>query len=107
MMAMPFLDDMHGHHLSILEALDGREVTYTPDGGSPRIISGMLQEFSELTGGETVDVVVTTPILSVRSADIPEIQTGDQFTVDGQDYEVAVIRPDNEGITELMLEKQP
>lgn len=105
MMAMPFLDDMHGHHLSIFEALDGREVTYTPDGGSPRIVSGMMQAFSELTGGETVDVVVTSPILSVRTLDIPEIAAGDIFTVDGQDYEVAVIRPDNEGITELMMEK--
>jgi hypothetical protein len=85
--------------------LDGREVTYTPDGGSPRIVSGMLQEFTELTGGETVDVVVAKPVLSVRTIDIPEIQAGDVFTIDSQDYEVAVVSPDNEGITELMMEK--
>lgn len=102
---MAFIEDMQERDLALLQTLDGREVTYAPDGGSPRVISGMLQEFSELTSGETVDVVVTSPVLSVRSIDIPEIQTGDQFTVDGQDYEVAVIRPDNEGITELMLEK--
>ena len=105
MMVMPFIDDMHGHHLSILEALDGREVTYTPDGGSSRTVSGMLQEFTELTGGETVDVVVAKPVLSVRTIDIPEIQAGDTFTVGGSDYEVAVVSPDNEGITELMMEK--
>lgn len=102
---MPFIDDMHGHHLSLLNTLDGREVTYTPQGGSPRAISGMLQEYSELTGGETVDVVVTNPMLSVRTSDVPEIQVGDQFTVDSQDYEVAVISPDHEGITELTMEK--
>ncbi len=102
---MPFIDDMHGHHLSLLNTLDGREVTYTPQGGSPRAISGMLQEYSELTGGETVDVVVTNPMLSVRTSDVPEIQVGDQFTVDSQDYEVAVISPDHEGITELAMEK--
>ena len=102
---MPFIEDMQERDLTLLQTLDGREVTYTPSGGLPRALSGMLQEFSELTDGESVDVVVTKPILSVRSVDIPEIQVGDQFTVDGQDYEVAVIRPDNEGMTEIMLEK--
>ena len=102
---MAFIDDMQERDLSLLQALDGREVTYRPLVGVPRIISGMLQEFSELTTGESVDVVVTSPVLSVRSIDIAEIQVGDLFTIDGQDYEVAVIRPDNEGITELILEK--
>jgi hypothetical protein len=102
---MAFIEDMQERDLALLQALDGREVTYTPDGGSPRVISGMLQAFSELASGETVDVVVASPVLSVRTIDIPEIQTGDQFTIDGQDYEVAVIQPDSEGITELMLEK--
>jgi hypothetical protein len=102
---MPFIEDMQERDLALLQALDGREVTYTPDGGSPRIVSGMLQEFTELTGGETVDVVVAKPVLSVRTIDIPEIQAGDVFTIDSQDYEVAVVSPDNEGITELMMEK--
>lgn len=105
MMVMSFVDDIHDHHLSLLKMLDGREVIYSPSGGSPRALSGMLQEYSELTGGETIDVVVTSPVLSVRSIDIPEIQVGDQFSVAGLDYEVAVIRPDNEGIIELMLEE--
>lgn len=102
---MGFIDDMRLHDLSLLQTLDGRVVTYTPDGGSPRTLSGMLQEFSNLAEGETVDVVVTKPVLSVRTVDIPEIQTGDQFSIESRDYEVAVIRPDNEGITELILEK--
>lgn len=102
---MAFIEDMQERDLALLQTLDGREVTYTPDGGSPRVISGMLQEFSELTGGETVNVVVTSPVLSARTIDIPEIAVGDLFSIDGQDYEVAVIRPDNEGITEIMMEK--
>jgi len=102
---MAFIEDMQERDLALLQTLDGREITYTPDGGSPRVISGMLQEFSELTGGETVDVVVAKPVLSVRTIDIPEIQAGDSFTVGGNDYEVAVVSPDNEGITELILEK--
>lgn len=102
---MPFIEDMRERDLALLQALDGREVAYTPLIGVPRVISGMLQEFTELTGGESVDVVVSNPVLSVRTVDIPEIQTDDRFSIDNQDYEVAVIRPDNEGITELMLEK--
>lgn len=102
---MSFIKDMQERDLALLQTLDGREVTYTPMGGLPRALSGMLQEFSELTAGETVDVVVSNPVLSVRSVDISEIQVGDQFTIDGQDYEVAVIRPDNEGMTELLMEK--
>ena len=102
---MAFIDDMQERDLALLQALDGREVTYRPLVGVPRVISGMLQAFSELAGGETVDVVVASPVLSVRTIDIPEIQVGDTFTIDEQDYEVAVIRPDNEGITELMMEK--
>lgn len=102
---MAFIEDMQERDLALLQALDGREVTYTPAGGMPRTVSGMLQEFTELTGGETVDVVVAKPVLSVRTIDIPEIQVGDLFTIETQDYEVAVVSPDNEGITELMMEK--
>ena len=102
---MAFIDDMQERDLALLQALDGREVTYRPQVGVPRVISGMLQAFSELASGETVDVVVASPMLSVRTTDIPEIQVGDTFTIDEQDYEVAVIRPDSEGITELMMEK--
>ena len=102
---MSFLDDMRLHDLALLETLDGRVVTYTPDGGSSRVLSGMLQAFSELVGGETIDVVVNQPVLSLRTIDIPEIAVGDQFEIDTQTYEVAVIKPDSEGISELFLEK--
>lgn len=102
---MSFMNDMQLHDLSLLQTLDGRVVTYTPNGGESRVFAGMFQAFTEVTGGETVDVVVARPILSVRSANIPEIQTGDRFSIDGQEYEAAVIRPDSEGITEIMLEK--
>jgi hypothetical protein len=37
--------------------------------------------------------------------DVPELAAGDVFAIDGQDYEAAVIRPDSEGITEIMMEK--
>ena len=102
---MSFIEDMQERDLALLQALDGREVVYTPQVGVPRLLSGMLQAFSELTGGESIDVVVAAPVLSLRTDDIPEIQVGDLFTIETQDYEVAVVSPDNEGITELMMEK--
>lgn len=102
---MGFIDDMADHHLSILDRLDGREITYTPNGGASRVLSGLFQAYSELTGGESVDVVISSPVLSVRTQDIPEIAVGDQFSIEAVDYEVAIIRPDEEGITELTLEK--
>lgn len=102
---MPFIEDMHLHNLSIFETLDGRSIIYNPTQGTSRILKGMLQEYSEIINGENIDLVSSKPVVSVRTNDIPEIQVGDLFQVDSQDYEVQVIRPDNEGITELILEK--
>lgn len=104
---MSFMDSMAAHQLSIIEALDGRQVTYHPEVGTPRVIPAMLQSFSELVEGDSVDVVSRQPILSVRTIDIPDIQIGDQFTIAGDSYEVAIVRPDSEGITELFLERLP
>lgn len=102
---MSFLEDMHLHHESILDTLDGRLITYTPYGSAPRAISGMLQEFTEMIHGESIDINSTRPILSVRSDDVPDIQTGDMIDVEGANYQVEVIQPDSEGITELVLER--
>ena len=90
--------------LAILQALDGREVTFIPDGGASRIISGMFQALSELVPGDSVEVVASAPILSVRAIDVPELDVGDRFQIDGKEYEAVVIRPDNEGMIEIRLE---
>lgn len=60
---MTFLEDMQGCDLALLQTLDGREITYRPADGVARTVAGMLQEFSELTAGETVDVVTAKPVL--------------------------------------------
>ena len=102
---MSFIDDMQERDLSLLQTLDGRTIIYTPDGSSPRLLSGMLQEFTEIVNNGSVDVMATHPVLSVRSVDAPEIATDDAITVDAVNYKVTSIRPDNEGIIELILEK--
>jgi len=111
---MSFISDMENRDLAILQALDGREVIYTPSNLSPtsgahtsvsRTISGLFQQFSETNQGESVGIVGAQPILSVRTIDIPEIATGDQFTIDNLNYKATVILPDSEGMTEIIMEK--
>ncbi len=103
---MTFLDDMNAHYLSIVQALDGREIIYSPQNGDSRSIDAMFQAYSEMIDGESVGIVGNNPVLIVRTIDIPEIMIGDQFTVSGGDYKVVAIRPDSEGITELSLEEE-
>jgi hypothetical protein len=102
---MGFMEEMHMHHKSLFQALDGRMITYIPQGKEARLLPALFQAFTEVAGGETVDVVMARPILSVRTGDVSGVQTGDVFFIDGQDYEAAVIQPDSEGITEIRLEK--
>ena len=101
---MTFLQDMDQHHLAIMDKLDGREVIYTPQDGSPQTITGLFQNYTEMLGSDNVDIVSSQPVLSVRTIDVPNIQTGDHIEIDGASYSIAVIRPDSEGITEIILE---
>ncbi len=102
---MSFVKNMAEHDLSLLQTLDGQYILYTPKKGSPRVIDGMLQEHTQMIPGGNVEIVTTHPVLSVRSIDLPEVQTGDKIAVDNKTYEIAVIHPSNEGIIELVLEK--
>lgn len=102
---MSFIKNMQEHDLSLLQTLDGQYIVHLPKQGNPRVIDGMLQEHTQMIPGGNVEVVSTHPVLLVRSIDLADIQVGDKITVDNKTYEIAVIRPDNEGITEITLEK--
>ena len=80
---MTFLQDMDQHHLAIMDNLDGREVIYTPQGGLPQTITGLFQNYTEMLGSDNIDVVSSQPVLSVRTVDIPNIQTSDYIEIDG------------------------
>ena len=102
---MSFIKNMQDHDLALLQTLDGQYIVHTSKSGKMRVIDGMLQEHTQMIPGGNVEVVATHPILSARSIDLEDVNIGDKIAVDSQTYEVAIIRPDNEGIIELVLEK--
>lgn len=101
---MSFVDNMDTHHLSLLQALDGRTIRYVPQHKPSYLITGMFQSFTELAEGESIDLVTTSPVLSVRSSDVPDISANDKMVIDQKEYKVSIVKPDSEGITELLLE---
>ena len=80
-------------------------VSYTPNGGSSSNINVIFNnEFNLVDAGE-VGVESSTPVVTCKSSDVPNIQQGDQFTINSVNYQVVIIRPDGTGITEIQLEK--
>lgn len=101
---MTFIDNMDNHQLAILEALDGRTIIYTPQGGLSKQIKGLFQNYTQMLGAENIDIISSQPVLSVRTSDVMGIKTDDTINIASKSYRIAVIRPDSEGITELILE---
>ena len=84
--------------------LFGRDVTYTPSGGSATTIRGIFRDAE--TGVDDLGLTVSTnqPILDVRGSDIPSVQlSADTFIVDAVSYSVADVLRDGEGLTRLRL----
>jgi len=102
---MSFMKNMQEHDLSMLQALDGEYILYTSKQGKQRVIDGMLQIRGSFIPGGTVEMVATESVLSVRSIDAQDMQVGDKIAVDDKAYEIAAIRPQMEGISELVLER--
>lgn len=102
---MSFMKNMQEHDLSLLQALDGAYILYTSALGKQRVIDGMLQTKTSFASGGYSEMVITETMLNVRAIDSYGMQVGEKIAVDSNTYEIASIRPDNEGITELVLEK--
>lgn len=102
---MSFVKQMQEHDLSLLQALDGEYVLYTSSQGFTRVIDGMLQTRTAFASGGYAEMVTTETILQVRFVDSYDMQVGEKIAVDSKTYEIASIRAENEGITELLLEK--
>jgi len=102
---MSFMKNMYEHDLSLFQTLDGEYILYTSKQGKQRVIDGMLQTRASFIPGGTVEMVATESALSLRSIDAQDMQIGDKIAVDSDTYEIAAIRPQTEGISELVLER--
>ena len=96
---------MIDHDLSLLQTLDGQYIIHTSKQGVIRVIDGMLQTRSAFIPGGSVDMISTETVLHIRAVDAHDMQIADKIAVEDQTYEIAVIRPDNESICEIILEK--
>ena len=102
---MGFVKNMQEHDLALLQTLDGEYIVYTPRQGKPRVIDGMLQTRAALIPGGSIEMVTCETILHLRDIDSYDMQVGEKIAVDNNTYEIASIRPETEGITEVSLEK--
>ena len=102
---MSFIKNMMEHDLALLQTLDGEYILYTSNQGEQKVIDGMLQTRAAFVQGGSVDMVATETVLHMRAVDSQDMHVGERIVVDSQTYEIAIIRPDNESITELVLEK--
>ena len=102
---MGFVKNMMEHDLALLQTLNGEYILYTSKQGKQRVIDGMLQTRTSFIPGGHVEMVTTETILHIRSVDSSDMQVGEKIAVDNNTYEIASIRPETEGITEVFLEK--
>ncbi|QDP51773.1 MAG: hypothetical protein GOVbin1578_36 [Prokaryotic dsDNA virus sp.] len=83
----------------------GKNATVSINGTSSSIKVILNNEYFEIPG-ESVNIDGTQPIATCRSSDIANLDTDDSITIDSVTYNIKNIQPDNEGITELILQKQ-
>lgn len=80
--------------------------SYTPQVGDPATISAIFDKgYQAGSDGGEVEIEGIKPTLTVKDADIPNIQHGDSFTISSKNYTVVGIEADGTGITELILEE--
>lgn len=82
----------------------GIDATYTPDGGSPRTVKGVMERdyFSE-TGG--IGIQTEALVFQVVDADVPELAVGDGFVLLATAYTVVEVKPDFHGMTDIVLNR--
>ena len=70
--------------------------------GSSSTITALLQTdyLMEDVGGE-IGVETSTPIITARSVDVPNIVQGDTIAISGTTYTIVEVRPDGEGMTKM------
>ena len=85
----------------------GEDVTYTPSGGAPDVISGIYNSVHEAIDEQGVVVSTVHPNLGIRLSDLAaEPGPEDTVVIRGNTFEVTSVAEDGEGGATLLLEKQ-
>lgn len=80
----------------------GRDFIWTPQGGSPTTVKGILNyNYLDTTGG--VGIQTHHADVTVEAADVPNIDTGDAWADGSQNYVISALEPDGEGLIDIIL----
>ena len=80
----------------------GRDFTWTPDGGSPVTVRGILDHnYMDATGG--VGIQTAHASVMVVADDVSGIDTGDAWADGGTNYLISGLEPDGEGVIDIIL----
>jgi hypothetical protein len=80
----------------------GRNFTWTPQGGDPTPVKGILDyNYLDTTGGSGIQTYHAS--VMVEAADVPGIDTGDAWADGGQNFVISALEPDGEGLIEIIL----
>lgn len=94
---MPFsINDTGDDARNILDDGQSQSVTYTPDGGSPVVIDGIWEEEQQVP--EYLDDVEhgrRRGVVQVHPDDAPSPSDKDGFTIDGDEFSVVSVGPEN------------
>ena len=80
----------------------GRWFVWTPQGGNPTNVKGILDHnYLDDTGG--IGIQTHSASLLVDAADVPNIDTGDAITDGATNYVISALEPDGEGAIDVIL----
>lgn len=85
----------------------GIEVTYTPDGGTSRTVTGIFDNpYLAADAGGIVEFNASSPTFMTRTSAITGASYGDELVIDSVTYVIREVMPDGTGMTTLALEEQ-
>jgi len=92
-----------GMTADVIDQLSNASATYSYAAGGVVELSGIFEDGFRAFAMGSVAVESNTPELSVKSSDLTNPVRGDSVEIDDVVYYVRDIRPDNEGLTVLVL----
>lgn len=106
---MALLDDIKADLAGFLDPNEfGKSVTYTPAGGSAKIINVIFDDAYQAVSPITGEVGLTSPQAVCKSSDVAGAKTGDTgdtLLIDTITYKLKSVESDGAGMTTLILYK--